>query len=331
MNHAFLLTVLHDCVRLRLMDGAPGATPEAIVDLPRDDAALGATLRAALDAIPRRRLRRPSVVAAVAAPHAIAKSLEGYGATADASALTTAVRANPARFFIAPPDEVVCAPVRSHDDGWIAWAIRKAVLEAIVGAADASGVRLRGICLSDATHGGDVDRRLRWHWDPRAEERARSHARVRRGAMAASIVLALSVGTFAPWLRPLARSIPPAPAEADRGRALGAESDLRAHVESLAAIDTLAAFAVSGRSVVDLLATLSARLPAPSAIVSLRFDRQGVTFVALTPVGTAVLPALAELEGVSSTQLVGAVTRESIDGQEVQRVAATMSLARAAR
>lgn len=165
-------------------------------------------------------------------------------------------------------------------------------------------------------------------WDPAAGHRARRRRVLLRATLAAVASLSLVVTGFTSDLRVLhAAWMLDAPSLVESAAADSAESLLREHLRASAGIDSLTAFSGSRRSVLSFVADLSARLPKGSAILSLRVDPRGASVVALAAPGESFLPALGEIEGVTTVQLVGAVTRERIQGREVQRIAAVLPFA----
>lgn len=166
-------------------------------------------------------------------------------------------------------------------------------------------------------------------WNPDLGSRIARNRLARVGAMLVIIVASCAAALSAPLLRPLIASwiADDVLSPAQRAAARATESRLREHLIETAAIESIRAFASSRRSVLRRLVDITGALPDSSAVVALRLDANGASIVALTPSGSSVLPALAALNGVASARLIGAVTRESIQGYRVQRVAAELTFA----
>ncbi|MEP6733826.1 MAG: hypothetical protein ABJE10_24480 [bacterium] len=88
-----------------------------------------------------------------------------------------------------------------------------------------------------------------------------------------------------------------------------------------ASLKEVRAFVGGRRLVTPLLASLSTQLPESTAVVSLRLDTLGGTLVTLSPLGTAIVPAVGETPGVDGLQLSAPITREQLGPLELQRIA----------
>jgi hypothetical protein len=75
-----------------------------------------------------------------------------------------------------------------------------------------------------------------------------------------------------------------------------------------------------------LLADLSRALPPGAAVVVFHADTAGGSVVAVAPRAAAILTALQKMEGVSSPEITGPVTREMMGGVEVERVSVRFRL-----
>lgn len=149
---------------------------------------------------------------------------------------------------------------------------------------------------------------------------------LRRTLIAAAIVISAFVSAFTYDIRILAKVLAVGSGIDElRARATGPATDLRTIIDVRVAAESLAAFTDSQRSASSFLIELSDILPSGSAIVALRVDQQGASIVVLTPAGEPILPALAQIGGVSTVQHVGAVTRENLGERAVQRTAAVLA------
>lgn len=102
-----------------------------------------------------------------------------------------------------------------------------------------------------------------------------------------------------------------------RGQAADARRDLD---DVSGALGEVSAFAARRRSPTLLLAAITRRLPAGTAMVSFRVDSAGGSIVALAPRAAAVLGALDRVPGIVSPEILGSVTREAAAGRQVERV-----------
>jgi general secretion pathway protein L len=81
------------------------------------------------------------------------------------------------------------------------------------------------------------------------------------------------------------------------------------------------------RSMLELLAQLTAVLPEGSAITTLRVDSARGTLVVLTPRATEVVSQLDTVSLLVTPEIVGPVTRETNGGRELERVTLRFLLA----
>jgi hypothetical protein len=165
--------------------------------------------------------------------------------------------------------------------------------------------------------------------DPRAAPRAEHRRKLVRASLAVCLLIASAGVTVGPGIRAIFRER----SAIKRLNELGARSaaplaamrDLATATQVVRRVD---AFASSRRSMVVVLGSLSQLLPDSTAIISLRVDSIGGTLVALTPVGNTILPDIARASGVVSAEITGAVTRETVAGATLQRLATTFHFAR---
>lgn len=91
--------------------------------------------------------------------------------------------------------------------------------------------------------------------------------------------------------------------------------------QSTDALAELARFLRMRDPVVPLVAGMSKALPDSTAVVSLRIDSAGGTMTVISTAAAEVIPALESLRGIASATMSGSVSRESVAGARVQRVA----------
>jgi hypothetical protein len=108
-------------------------------------------------------------------------------------------------------------------------------------------------------------------------------------------------------------------------RALKATSALAANLtierqRSTNALDDVARFVESRRSMLRMLASVSRALPESTAIASLRVDTVGGALVLVSAAGPALVAPLARLDVFADVQLAGTITREAIGPAELQRL-----------
>jgi hypothetical protein len=166
-----------------------------------------------------------------------------------------------------------------------------------------------------------------WLFDPAREKRTRQRRSWRRSVLAAFILGALIVAAAAPWLRASIELRVARMQLATLGTtAVAASADAAGIQRALAAWERIETFEASRRSMLRALALVSGALPDSTAIVSLAVDDGGVHLVALAPRGADLVESLATLEGFDAPHLIGAVTRETLAGRELQRVALSLRL-----
>jgi hypothetical protein len=85
------------------------------------------------------------------------------------------------------------------------------------------------------------------------------------------------------------------------------------------ALSEVNAFAASRRAPTELLAGLARRLPAGTALITLRVDSAGGTLVLLAPRAARAIAALDSVPGIDSPEVVGPVTREVSGTRELER------------
>lgn len=101
-----------------------------------------------------------------------------------------------------------------------------------------------------------------------------------------------------------------------------ARSDANELARTTAEMRSLADFADARRSMVLLLTEITRALPDSATLVALQVDSGGSgSVVALAPHAAAVVDAVERTPGLASPQILGPVTRESVGGRTMERVA----------
>jgi hypothetical protein len=180
-----------------------------------------------------------------------------------------------------------------------------------------------GWSFADAYAAAVVQRRGQLAIRPQRDAKARARiARFRRAVCLAAVATAGLAALVAPGLT-ASRAAASAAAQLDRQRLR--QRDVAAAnyalVRSTDALTQVADFAAQRRTATTLLGSIAAALPDSTAIVSVRIDSVGGTIVALTPRGAALLPAMRQVAEIDSTQFGSPVSREIVDGRELERVA----------
>lgn len=144
----------------------------------------------------------------------------------------------------------------------------------------------------------------------------------RMGVAGAALAAAVAFAAVAPALRAMGaedEAVARIAAVQDRRRAASdTERELARVTDALA---EAAAFDARRYSPTLLLADLTAALPAGSALVAFRADTAAGSVVVLAPRAAVVVQPLERVPGIVSPEIVGPVTRESIAGRELERVA----------
>jgi Tfp pilus assembly protein PilN len=86
------------------------------------------------------------------------------------------------------------------------------------------------------------------------------------------------------------------------------------------ALDELAAFQRSRRSMIEFLTELTASLPENAWLQSVHVDQQGGTLVALAPRAASALAGLSKLKTLTAPVIVGAVSNEQVGRDRIERV-----------
>ncbi|MQA91853.1 MAG: hypothetical protein GEU90_16795 [Gemmatimonas sp.] len=86
------------------------------------------------------------------------------------------------------------------------------------------------------------------------------------------------------------------------------------------ALSDLSTFAATASPVLYLLSGLADALPQGSMLLTVRADTTTGTLVALTPSAAALVHALEAMSDVAAVEIAGPVTREVVEGAQLQRV-----------
>lgn len=160
---------------------------------------------------------------------------------------------------------------------------------------------------------------LAWRLGPDAAHTLRRARAVRTGIVTA-FAASLAVAAFGPGFR---ADRDASAARRELARYAGAADTLaRMQIElqrvsrRLARLD---AFQRERGRVTRLLAALSEATPESTAMLTLRVDSVEGALTVIAPQMAEVLPTLDELRGVFAPRIVGSITREALDGAQVER------------
>jgi hypothetical protein len=106
-----------------------------------------------------------------------------------------------------------------------------------------------------------------------------------------------------------------------RAAASAAAKERIALEQQQSALRQLRTFASTRRLMTPFLSTLSVQLPESTAIVALRIDTLGGSFVALSPIGSELVSAVSTTPELDALQLSAPITREVVGPTELQRTA----------
>ena len=106
-----------------------------------------------------------------------------------------------------------------------------------------------------------------------------------------------------------------------RARVRGSERDARELGNVTAALGAIASFTQSRCSFTLLLAQLTRALPDGSVLLALQVDSAGAgSIAALGPHAAAIVDAVERVPGLTSAEIIGPVTRETVAGKQLDRV-----------
>lgn len=325
---ATVLVLVVGATSIAVRDAATGAVIATVgVDAGLTPAELQRALASIMSALPPVRWATRQVIVAMAKPFAQYKRVDGLANALSRGDALRALEAGASRFFVHGGARFVVAGVHLRDGEWWGAALDGDAMRATAGALERAKITLRGF-VPEAALGitAAVDDLL---LDPSAAARERRRGRLRRIALSVSAAVASLFALLAPGIRgSLERRAAVARISAMTAAGLEFRADslheVRAHVAE--STDLLGAGFVVGPT----LAELSTRLPAGSAIVSLRVDAHALDLVVLAPVAIEAVTAFGELPGFDDARVVGAVTRETLEGHAVQRVAVHLARRRRA-
>jgi hypothetical protein len=87
------------------------------------------------------------------------------------------------------------------------------------------------------------------------------------------------------------------------------------------ALNEIGRFSEDRRSASLILASIARALPDSTAILNVRIDSVGVTITLLSARAASIVPRLATIPTIVDPRIVGAVSRESVGGRQLQRIA----------
>jgi hypothetical protein len=163
---------------------------------------------------------------------------------------------------------------------------------------------------------------------PAARHAARR--RILRGALLSLSVMSLLAALFATGLaatRQIRHDEPRLSELRDSTRKWS--STLQELAAATAALNEIERFAGSRRSMTQFLGDLADALPDSTAMVTLRVDSAGGSMTVLSRAAATVIPRLATIADIAESRISGAVTREVVEGVQLQRVAVRFASPRA--
>lgn len=313
----------------------------------RDPKALSSEIAGLITSVPRTRWRRPAVTGTIGSRAAQLKRINGLPANASDRALSDAIRLSAPRFFLTNGSPLLTSNIHRRDgDLWCA-AADEDVVTALADACRATGMAFRGCVPSAAAARGVAppsgeyarfaDARAAaiggahspFLIDPGAPARARQRRARDRALLVACAVVAFVAAFVMPGIKAIVRERDAAARlQALRGQSIAPMAAMRDFTAAAELVRRVEAFSSSRRSMVTLLGALSQVLPESTAILSFHADSAGGTLVLLTPVGNTVLPEISRAPGIVSADITGAVTRETVAGAPVERVATAFRFVR---
>lgn len=312
---------------LEEFDGAEEAMTALLMRLPR---ARGTT-------------RAPRVIVALARECVQCKPLFAFPPVRDRLTGSALVREGATRFFRRTADDLITSAVEHHDDrGAMAAAFEAPMVRGIRQACARAGVRLHAIVPTETLPAGaecppsvsEEWQRAAWNATSVLSQRGPiafnaltghgtpdddSPAHLRAAIVSAAIAILLLLAA------------PPASARIIAARAARAHATLRAReasaivtslelVKVSEAISEISAHAASRRSVLGLLADISATLPPGAAITQLQLDSVAGTLAVLAPSADGLVKELSASPLLGAPAVVGPVTRERAGAGEVDRL-----------
>lgn len=307
---------------------------------------LAAAIREALAVIaPAGRLR---LVVLVDRPLAQFKRLPTVPASASVEQVAMAVGLIPDRFFIGGGTTFAVGGLGKLDGEWWGTAFDRVLVDAALGASSA-GTRLEVEfvataalrAMRDGAHGENPDespciaaldaaRRLRFSYEPLAAARRQRLTGLRRRLLIGLVPVLAVFALAAPGIAAsvalrhehrVTRALDAATLER------GLDRFGRIRTERMAILDARGPGFPASRTLSDV----AALVPLGSAIVTLRADARALDLVILGPEGAAIAERFAGLPGFAEPRVIGAVTRETVEGRVVQRVALHLRRAPAER
>jgi hypothetical protein len=97
------------------------------------------------------------------------------------------------------------------------------------------------------------------------------------------------------------------------------------------ALQEMKALEAARHSCLQLLAVLARELPPNTAVVALRADSTDVSLVVLAPQVAQVIGSLGRVPELGTAELVGPITHDVVEGQELERGTVHLRLAGASR
>lgn len=294
-------------------------------------------VRHVLERLPKGRSLRSRVGLTVGVPWSRVRGLEGLPPHASVDALTAAVREQVSTFFVLGGAPIVSGVVQYEDGTADGAALDRTLVDQVVGAAGAVGVRILVVGpvrhedrstdtsheFADARAAALLTSRSPFACRPGLLPRRRFAPSAVIGTVCAIVAAAgLVAATFTPTLRLLAE-------DAGMSRRLSALSGIEREANTALTqvrvltqeLSRVEAFRAGRRCMSCLLQHLGESIPDSAAIVSMHIDSLGGTLVVVGPQVLDVLPALSEIPRVRNPRVTGSVTHEVMNDRPLERAA----------
>jgi hypothetical protein len=288
--------------------------------------------------LPRPRWPRPRVWIAMDDPRSHVKMVQGLPPVTDARVLASIIAAAPRRFFVNPNGALATTNVQVIEPGTVrAAAFALDVLKSVQDVCSAVGLRIAAVAPTEValTTLAEEDRYDAFApalgvtgLEPSAalvyRPRRPSSRRTRTANLAklgAAVTLAVTgVALLSPLLAMRAQRHAHDVISSFARTRVGAIKSRYELDDVVRSVNTVAAFEQSRLSMTLLLSRLNQALPFGSAITTMKVDTSGVTLVALVPHAADVVRDIQEIPGIQGVELVGSVTRETVNTATLERV-----------
>lgn len=291
-------------------------------------------LDSVLEAVPRGR-RSQSVCVLLDAPYAQHRALHGVATTATEQEVNESLLREPHGFFLGEPTRWMPTGALFVEGDWLAGVLDREIVEAVAAATSSSQRTFLGAapaiapCADSNTNSSLTERaiavanggaELPFLLDPERAQRFTAQARRRSLALGLLLLAAGASACLAPtWAIQWQIAHEEGALRKLRSSLLRLSNASPITATTRAAIAHGAPMASESRELVELVARLAAELPDSAAIIALRVDSMRGSATILAPVSVSPLRAVASTAGIVRPRVIGAVTREVVEGSAVQR------------